>query len=63
MVKNKYPINIKTSSLNSADNSGNMLMCLYAYTNEQIRLKKNMKTVNISEKLIHNIKNKNYNYD
>lgn len=57
------PINIKTTTTNSSDNTGNLAMCVYAYTNEilDIHLNKSYENGKMSVILFNKLKNKNYN--
>ena len=32
------PVNIKTTTTKTSDNTGNLAICVYAYTNEQLKL-------------------------
>lgn len=34
------PVNIKTSTMKNHDNTGNLVMCLYSYTNEPMNIRK-----------------------
>ncbi len=58
------PVNIKITTMKTADNTGNLTMCVYAYTDENINLlKTNIKYDNgsMSKILIDKLKNGNYN--
>ena len=59
------PINIKTTTIITSDNTGNLAMCVYAYTNENLDLFNNKSYDNgiMSKILINKLKNKNYNYN
>lgn len=57
------PINIKTTTTTTSDNTGNLAMCVYAYTNEPLDIHKNKSYENgvMSEILFNKLKNKQYN--
>jgi len=55
------PINIKTTTTQTADNTGNLAMCVYAYTNEKLDLKKSYNNGNMAKILTTKLVNKNYN--
>jgi len=55
------PVNIKTTTTITSDNTGNLAMCLYAYTNEPIDLNKSFTNGKTSILLFKNLKNKQYN--
>ena len=55
------PVNIKTTTTLTSDNTGNLAMCLYAYTNEPIDLDKSFANGKTSLLLFNNLKNKQYN--
>lgn len=57
------PVNIKSSVLTSADNTGNLAMCVYAYTNEKLELSLTKSYTNgeMAKLLTTKIKNKEYN--
>ena len=57
------PINIKTTTTLTSDNTGNMAMCVYAYTDEilDIHRDKSYESGKMSEILINKLKNKKYN--
>ena len=59
------PINIKTTTTKTSDNTGNLAMCVYAYTNEILDLhimdKMEYKNGSMSAVLFHKLKNKEYN--
>ena len=57
------PINIKTTTTSTADNTGNLAMCVYAYTNEilDIHTDKSYENGKMSDILFSKLKNKNYN--
>jgi hypothetical protein len=57
------PINIKTSTTRTNDNTGNLAMCVYAYTNEilDIHRDKSYQNGKMSDILFNKLKNKEYN--
>ena len=57
------PINIKTTTTNTSDNTGNLAMCVYAYTNEilDIHMDKTYENGKMSNLLFNKLKNKEYN--
>lgn len=55
------PINIKTTTTKSCDNTGNLTMCVYAYTNEEIDIHKEYLNGKMSVILFNKLKNKKYN--
>jgi hypothetical protein len=59
------PVNIKTTSTANSDNVGNLALCVYAYTNNISNtlddLEKEYKNGEMSEVLLFELKNKNYN--
>jgi len=57
------PINIKTTTTITSDNTGNLAMCVYAYTNEILDIHKNKSYENgkMSDILYNKLKNKEYN--
>ncbi len=57
------PINIKTTTTRTSDNTGNLAMCVYAYTDEILDIHKDTSYENgkMSEILFHKLKNKRYN--
>ena len=58
------PINIKTTTMDTADNIGNLATCVYAYTDTIIDIHSNKTFDNdkMSCMLFNKLKNKNYNY-
>ena len=56
------PVNIKTTTTITSDNTGNLAMCLYAYTNCNMDLHKSYKNGKISKLLTDALSKKNYNY-
>jgi hypothetical protein len=57
------PINIKTTTTLTSDNTGNLAMCVYAYTNEKLDIHKDKTYENgkMSIILFNLLKNKKYN--
>ena len=57
------PINIKTTTTVTSDNTGNLAMCVYAYTDEILDIHRNKSYENgkMSEMLFDKLKNKKYN--
>jgi len=57
------PINIKTTSTLTSDNTGNLAMCVYAYTDHNLDINKSKSYNNgkMSEILFNKLKNKEYN--
>jgi len=57
------PINLKTTTTTTSDNTGNLAMCVYAYTNEILDIHRNKSYENgkMSEILFNKLKNKQYN--
>jgi len=57
------PINIKTTTTMTSDNTGNLTMCVYTYTNEKIDIYSNKSYENgkMSDILFNKLKNKEYN--
>jgi hypothetical protein len=57
------PVNIKTTTLQTSDNTGNLAMCVYAYTNELLNIHKDKSYENgkMSEILFDKLKKKEYN--
>lgn len=55
------PINIKTTTTLTNDNTGNLAMCVYSYTNELLDLNKSYENGKMSAILIHKLKHKQYN--
>lgn len=61
---NKYgwlPVNIKITTGKTPDNTGNLAMCVYSYTNDNLDLNKKYNNGEMSEILFKKIKNKEYN--
>jgi hypothetical protein len=57
------PINIKTTKIITSDNIGNLAMCLYSLTNENMDLHKSYNNGIISKKLINHLKENNLNFE
>jgi len=57
------PINIKTTTTTTSDNTGNLAMCVYAYTDEilDIHRDKSYENGNMSIVLLDKLRNKKYN--
>ena len=57
------PINIKTTTTTTSDNTGNLAMCVYAYTDEMLDIHRNKSYENgkMSDVLFDKLKNKKYN--
>jgi len=57
------PINIKTTTTITSDNTGNLALCVYAYTNEilDIHRDKSYENGKMSDILFNKLKNKKYN--
>jgi hypothetical protein len=55
------PINIKTTSTITSDNTGNLAMCVYAYTDEILDISKSYENGKMSDLLINKLQNKEFN--
>ena len=55
------PVNIKTTTTKTSDNTGNLAMCVYAYTNYFLDLDKPYTNGNMSNLFFDELKNKKYN--
>lgn len=55
------PVNIKTTTTKTSDNTGNLAMCVYAYTDEQLNLKNTYQNGKMSEILIEKLNKNEYN--
>ncbi len=57
------PINIKTTTTITSDNTGNLAMCVYAYTNEMLDIHRDKSYENgkMSDILFNKLKNQKYN--
>ena len=56
------PVNIKTTTTLTSDNTGNFAMCVYAYTDEELDLHKTYQNGEMSKILIKKLNKKEYNY-
>lgn len=56
------PVNLKTTTMKTADNTGNLAMCVYAYTNENLDLTSRYSNGDMSKLLIKKILNKEINF-
>ena len=56
------PVNIKSTSTKTRDNTGNLAMCVYAYTNEKLDLYKTYENGIMSNIFIEKLRTKEYNY-
>lgn len=57
------PCNLKSTTTKSADNTGNLAMCVYAYTNHNLDLYKSYHNGSMSKILIEKLKENAYNYN
>ena len=57
------PVNIKTTTTLTSDNTGNLAMCVYSYTDEPLDLYKTYQNGRMSKILIEKLKKKEYNYN
>ncbi len=55
------PVNIKTTSMITSDNTGNLAMCVYAYTDENLDLDKSYSNGQMAKLLYNKLLNKEYN--
>ena len=55
------PVNIKSTTTLTSDNTGNLAMCVYAYTNENLDLNKKYQNGKMSEILIERLAKREYN--
>ena len=55
------PVNIKTTTTNTSDNTGNLAMCVQAYTDEEFDLEKSYENGKMSEVLIKKLQEGYYN--
>lgn len=55
------PVNIKSTTTVTSDNTGNLAMCVYAYTNENLDLNKKYQNGKMSEILIERLAKREYN--
>jgi len=56
------PVNIKTTTLKTSDNTGNLAMCVYAYTDEVLDLEKKYQNGPMSKILIKKLRENKINY-
>lgn len=61
-IKGWIPCNIKSTTTKSSDNTGNLAMCVYSYTNYDMDVLKQYNNGKMSIILYNKIKNKQYNY-
>lgn len=55
------PVNIKSTSTKTRDNTGNLAMCVYAYTNQKLDLHKTYENGKMSHIFIEKLRAKEYN--
>lgn len=55
------PVNIKTTTMNTSDNTGNLAMCVQAYTNVELDLDKTCENGKMSDILIRCLREGQYN--
>jgi len=55
------PVNIKTTTTFTSDNTGNLTMCVHAYTNEKLDMNKTYQNGKMSKILIDKLNKKEYN--
>ena len=58
---NWIPINIKTTTTITSDNTGNLAMCVYSFTNKKLNLHKSYENGKMSKIFFKKLKNKKYN--
>jgi len=58
---NWIPVNIKTTTTTTSDNTGNLAMCVYSYTDEILDLNKCYENGKMSELLFVKLQEKHYN--
>lgn len=56
------PVNIKTTTTQTSDNTGNLAMCVYAYTDEDLDLEKKYQNGSMSKILIKKLSENKINY-
>jgi hypothetical protein len=56
------PVNIKTTTTSTSDNTGNLAMCVYTYTDYKLKLKNSYQNGEMSQILMEKIKNNELNY-
>jgi hypothetical protein len=59
---NWFPVNIKTTTMKTSDNTGNIAMCVYSYTNYKMDLYKSYKNGHMSKILLDCLRNNLINY-
>lgn len=59
--KGWIPVNIKTTTTKTSDNTGNFAMCVHAYTNEKLDYNTSYSNGKMSELLLNKIKSKQFN--
>lgn len=57
------PINIKTTTTNTSDNTGNFAMVVYSLTNEKLNLQKTYNNGKMSKLLMDKLESKEYNFN
>ena len=57
------PVNIKTTTMKTSDNIGNLALCVYSYTNNEMHLYKRYRNGEMSRVLFEKLKTKEYNTD
>ena len=57
------PVNIKTTTTITSDNTGNLAMCVYSYTDVNLDLYKTYQNGKMSKILIEKLSKKEYNYN
>lgn len=55
------PVNIKTTTTVNSDNTGNLAMCVYSYTNEPLDLSQFYTNGKMHKLLVHKLKEKQFN--
>ena len=55
------PVNIKTTTTNTCDNSGNLAICVQAYTDYECQMDQKYDNGPMSQILVHKLKTKEYN--
>ena len=56
------PVNIKTTTTKTSDNTGSLAMCVYAYTDEELDIDKKYQNGSMSKILIKKLNEKKFNY-
>ncbi len=57
------PVNIKTTTTETSDNTGNLAMCVYAYTDENLDLNIKYQNGSMSDLLIRKLNERRFNYN